>query len=128
MAYCPVEHAIRLMNFGRCKIDSHIFLQFLHAKALNRSCSFNHLDSPVCKWEQALFPGILLLRQSELLNRCGVDEHCAGVKRVDLHGDFFSIQLEPAGDNDGRSLLSEGWSGDGSAETRTRGVALHQLG
>src|ERR1700734_4030015 len=85
MAHSAVEHAIRLMNLRRCKIDRHISLQFLGAKTLSQSCPLNHLDSPISKREKALLGGILLLRQSDLLNGCGVDKHCARVKRVNLH-------------------------------------------
>ena len=70
MAHSAVEHAIWLMNLRRCKIHSHISLQFLRAKALSRSRPLNHLHSTVCKREQVLLRGILLLRQSKLLNGC----------------------------------------------------------
>src|ERR1700684_1443798 len=99
MAHSAVEHAIRLMNLRRCKIHSHISLQFLRAKALRQSRPLNHLDSTVGKREHALLRGILLLRQSELLNRRGIDEHRAGVKGVNLHCDFFSIYLEARSDH-----------------------------
>src|SRR5580658_5152036 len=128
MAYRAIKHAIGRVNLWGSEVEGRVLLQYRCTEALASGSAFDHLNSAVGEWESPLFCGMLLIRQAEFLNGCGVDEHGAGVERIDLNRDRFAIHVEPRGDHDGRTLLPEGWVSDGSAEIGAARVGGQHFG
>ena len=71
-----------------------------------------HASAAVGEREHAGVGGCVGAVEVELVDGCGVDEHRAGIHRVELRADFFAVNCKTVGDDDGRPFVAESDEGE----------------